>query len=129
MDEPIRPVDKINCKTKDGIVTFSGGSAANSFVDDFNNLSHSLTYAIAVSDNGGSSSELIRGQCGCFSALFPPRMLSLWANGSSPSVWWAQCRRPAEYDIEAFFYDFTIAEPGDFLPLRGLNARINSQLG
>ena len=46
------------------LVVFSGGSAANSLVDVFedviNNNSCSLTYVIPISDNGGSSSELIR---------------------------------------------------------------------
>jgi len=47
-----------------GIVVFSGGSAANSLVDVFNSLRESkdcpLSYIIPISDNGGSSSELIR---------------------------------------------------------------------
>lgn len=47
-----------------GIVIFSGGSAANCFVDELNSLASArnclLTYAVAISDNGGSSSELIR---------------------------------------------------------------------
>jgi hypothetical protein len=47
-----------------GIVVFSGGSAANNLVDVFNELAEhrqcSLTYIIPISDNGGSSSELIR---------------------------------------------------------------------
>ncbi len=47
-----------------GIVVFSGGSAANSLVDVFNSLRDSkncpLSYIIPISDNGGSSSELIR---------------------------------------------------------------------
>ncbi|KAH9843371.1 Uncharacterized protein family UPF0052 [Teratosphaeria destructans] len=47
-----------------GIVVFSGGSAANSLVDVFETVrqaNHStLSYVIPVSDNGGSSSELIR---------------------------------------------------------------------
>jgi hypothetical protein len=47
-----------------GIVVFSGGSAANSLVDVFNTVSSekdcSLSYVIPISDNGGSSSELIR---------------------------------------------------------------------
>lgn len=60
---------------KTGIVIFSGGSAANSLVDHFNVVASSrncqLIYAIAISDNGGSSSELIRGPlesflCRCF---------------------------------------------------------------
>lgn len=46
------------------IVVFSGGSAANSLVDVFNevieNNSCSLSYVLPTSDNGGSSSELIR---------------------------------------------------------------------
>ncbi|KAL8703538.1 MAG: hypothetical protein Q9201_003295 [Fulgogasparrea decipioides] len=46
------------------IAVFSGGSAANSLVDVFNELIEkndcSLSYIIPISDNGGSSSELIR---------------------------------------------------------------------
>ena len=46
------------------MVVFSGGSAANSLVDVFNELTEknnlSLSYIIPISDNGGSSSELIR---------------------------------------------------------------------
>ncbi|PGH11866.1 hypothetical protein AJ80_06931 [Polytolypa hystricis UAMH7299] len=47
-----------------GIVVFSGGSAANNIVDVFTALRESkdcpLSYIIPISDNGGSSSELIR---------------------------------------------------------------------
>ncbi|KAF2190268.1 UPF0052-domain-containing protein [Zopfia rhizophila CBS 207.26] len=47
-----------------GIVVFSGGSAANNLVDVFKtvreNKKGSLSYVIPISDNGGSSSELIR---------------------------------------------------------------------
>lgn len=47
-----------------GIVVFSGGSAANNLVDVFNAVRESkhcpLSYIIPISDNGGSSSELIR---------------------------------------------------------------------
>lgn len=47
-----------------GIVVFSGGSAANSLVDVFNRIIETkrcpLSYIIPISDNGGSSSELIR---------------------------------------------------------------------
>lgn len=50
--------------TRGGIVAFSGGSAANNLVDIFNqvieNKECSLSYVIPISDNGGSSSELIR---------------------------------------------------------------------
>jgi hypothetical protein len=52
-----------NFKTK-GIVVFSGGSAANNLVDVFATVREDkkcpLSYIIPISDNGGSSSELIR---------------------------------------------------------------------
>ena len=52
-----------NGKPKD-VVVFSGGSAANSLVDVFKTVAEnnksSLSYVIPISDNGGSSSELIR---------------------------------------------------------------------
>lgn len=47
-----------------GIVVFSGGSAANNLVDVFKAVREEkkcqLSYVIPISDNGGSSSELIR---------------------------------------------------------------------
>ncbi|KAH6642205.1 hypothetical protein C7974DRAFT_97203 [Boeremia exigua] len=47
-----------------GIVVFSGGSAANNLVDVFGTVREDkrcpLSYVIPISDNGGSSSELIR---------------------------------------------------------------------
>lgn len=47
-----------------GIVVISGGSAANNLVDVFNAVRETkdcpLSYIIPISDNGGSSSELIR---------------------------------------------------------------------
>lgn len=47
-----------------GLVVFSGGSAANNLVDVFSAVQESkqcsLSYIIPISDNGGSSSELIR---------------------------------------------------------------------
>jgi hypothetical protein len=47
-----------------GIVVFSGGSAANELVDVFSTVREDkkcpLNYIIPISDNGGSSSELIR---------------------------------------------------------------------
>lgn len=49
---------------RNGIVVFSGGSAANSLVDVFHDVAEArqkkLSYVIPISDNGGSSSELIR---------------------------------------------------------------------
>lgn len=51
-------------KQRDSIVVFSGGSAANFFVDVFNQVIDAkgcrLSYVIPISDNGGSSSEIIR---------------------------------------------------------------------
>lgn len=45
-------------------MVFSGGSAANNLVEVFNSVRESkdcpLSYIIPISDNGGSSSELIR---------------------------------------------------------------------
>lgn len=50
--------------TRNGIVVFSGGSAANNLVDLFNQVREAnnttLSYVVPISDNGGSSSELIR---------------------------------------------------------------------
>ncbi|KAG6013985.1 hypothetical protein E4U41_004935, partial [Claviceps citrina] len=47
-----------------GIVVFSGGSAANSLVDVFERVREAnnttLSYVIPISDNGGSTSEIIR---------------------------------------------------------------------
>jgi hypothetical protein len=50
--------------TAKGVVIFSGGSAANNLVDVFREVTEEkkrpLSYVIPISDNGGSSSELIR---------------------------------------------------------------------
>lgn len=60
-----------------GIVVFSGGSAANNLVDVFKKVAErresSLSYVIPISDNGGSTSELIRvfGGPGKFSSSMP----------------------------------------------------------
>ncbi len=47
-----------------GICVFSGGTAANVLVDVFDRIAHKrqcpLSYIIPISDNGGSSSEIIR---------------------------------------------------------------------
>jgi hypothetical protein len=57
------PTTNGNLKAK-GIVVFSGGSAANNLVDIFSTVREDkrcpLSYVIPISDNGGSSSELIR---------------------------------------------------------------------
>lgn len=50
--------------SRNNIVVFSGGSAANNLVDVFESVrsanGNSLKYIIPISDNGGSSSEIIR---------------------------------------------------------------------
>lgn len=49
--------------TRTGIVVFSGGSAANNLVDVFESVraaNGTLSYVIPISDNGGSTSEIIR---------------------------------------------------------------------
>ncbi|TKA79657.1 hypothetical protein B0A55_03434 [Friedmanniomyces simplex] len=62
--EPMAIPSILTLTTRNGIVVFSGGTAANSLVDVFDGVreaNHStLSYVIPVSDNGGSSSELIR---------------------------------------------------------------------
>lgn len=52
-------------QAKTGIVVFSGGSATNSLVDVFEGVraaanAATLSYVIPISDNGGSTSEIIR---------------------------------------------------------------------
>lgn len=42
------------------ICIFSGGSGANSVVESFLNLSPHVTFVLPISDNGGSTSEIIR---------------------------------------------------------------------
>lgn len=60
---PRRPISP-NANAQTGIVVFSGGSAANNLVDVFESVREvnqcTLSYVIPISDNGGSSSELIR---------------------------------------------------------------------
>lgn len=60
---PRRPINP-NPSGHSGIVVFSGGSAANNLVDVFETVREAnqgrLSYVIPISDNGGSSSELIR---------------------------------------------------------------------
>ena len=58
------PMPRVESPSRQGIVVFSGGSAANSLVNVFNEIVQkrrcSLDYVIPISDNGGSSSEVIR---------------------------------------------------------------------
>jgi 2-phospho-L-lactate transferase/gluconeogenesis factor (CofD/UPF0052 family) len=60
---PRRPLSP-NPSSHGGIVVFSGGSAANNLVDVFEHVRQAnqctLSYVIPISDNGGSTSEIIR---------------------------------------------------------------------
>ncbi|OCK93193.1 UPF0052-domain-containing protein [Cenococcum geophilum 1.58] len=60
----LTPSTVVNGVKPKGIVVFSGGSAANNLVDVFKTVTENkkctLSYVIPISDNGGSSSELIR---------------------------------------------------------------------
>lgn len=53
-----------NTSSRDHVLVFSGGSAANNLVDVFERVraanQTSLSYVIPISDNGGSTSEIIR---------------------------------------------------------------------
>lgn len=53
-----------NSQLQGGLAVFSGGSAANNLVDVFEQVREAnqctLSYVIPISDNGGSSSEIIR---------------------------------------------------------------------
>ncbi|KAF9586331.1 hypothetical protein BGW38_006813 [Lunasporangiospora selenospora] len=43
-----------------GIVVFSGGTACNSLVQLLQNMTPNVTYVLGISDNGGSTSEILR---------------------------------------------------------------------
>lgn len=45
---------------KRSITVISGGTAANNLVDIFSNISENVTFVLPISDNGGSTSEIIR---------------------------------------------------------------------
>ncbi|KHN99747.1 UPF0052 domain protein [Metarhizium album ARSEF 1941] len=61
---PATPGSAPTAAARTAIVVFSGGSAANSLVDVFERVREanktSLSYVIPISDNGGSTSEIIR---------------------------------------------------------------------
>lgn len=63
-----------------GLSVFSGGTAANFLVDVFDQITAKrncpLRYIIPISDNGGSSSELIRVLGGPSKLLEPPSTVS-----------------------------------------------------
>lgn len=61
---PSRPSRSRSPGPRSQIVVFSGGSAANNLVDVFERVREAndtcLSYVIPISDNGGSTSEIIR---------------------------------------------------------------------
>ncbi|PNY25638.1 Uncharacterized protein TCAP_04435 [Tolypocladium capitatum] len=61
---PSSPRRPVSPGPRGGLVVFSGGSAANSLVDVFERVREanraSLSYVMPISDNGGSTSEIIR---------------------------------------------------------------------
>jgi hypothetical protein len=72
-----------------GIAVFSGGTAANFLVDVFDKITTGkkcpLRYIIPISDNGGSSSELIR-VFGGPSEKQPPRRCTILMTTDLPQV-------------------------------------------
>lgn len=62
--EALAPVQTLALGNGRGLVVFSGGSAANNLVDIFADMSQkrscNLSYVIPISDNGGSTSEIVR---------------------------------------------------------------------
>ncbi|KAK4191460.1 putative gluconeogenesis factor [Podospora australis] len=73
-----------------GITVFSGGTAANSLVDLFNKIveprKRHLSYVIPISDNGGSSSELIRFVGGPSVGDIRSRLVRLIPNNQSDEM-------------------------------------------
>lgn len=70
------------------IVVFSGGSAANSLVDVFNGLlspRRRVTYVIGISDNGGSTSEILRVFGGPGIGDVRSRLIRLVPNRTGPA--------------------------------------------
>ena len=83
IDSTISPQRSGIAIPRSGIVVFSGGSAANSLVEIFNEVREAnnttLSYVIPISDNGGSSSELIRVFGG--PGIVPPYLTSMFSQG------------------------------------------------
>ncbi|KAH7272987.1 hypothetical protein FSOLCH5_003251 [Fusarium solani] len=73
-----------------GLVVFSGGSAANNLVDVFESVREAnqctLSYVIPISDNGGSSSEIIRVFGGPGIGDVRSRLVRLIPNDGSPET-------------------------------------------
>ncbi|KAJ4141614.1 hypothetical protein NW768_000829 [Fusarium equiseti] len=87
---PITPVPASQPPSVTGIVVFSGGSAANNLVDVFESLREAnhctLSYVIPISDNGGSSSEIIRVFGGPGIGDVRSRLVRLIPNDGNPET-------------------------------------------
>ena len=53
-------IDQMPTPTKPKIVVFSGGTGGNAIVPAIQAISHNVTYILPISDNGGSTSEILR---------------------------------------------------------------------
>lgn len=124
------PVPGESVKPK-GIVVFSGGSAANNLVDVFKTVAErkecSLSYVIPISDNGGSTSELIRvfGGPGESSSLSQRKILTSTKESVICEVsalpFGTSCRFPDRCPQVVWFGSFPKTET-----LRGLPSRPSS---
>ncbi|OQO14362.1 hypothetical protein B0A48_01238 [Cryoendolithus antarcticus] len=87
---PLKPTRAASPTRRGGIVVFSGGSAANNLVDVFEELraanQTTLSYVIPISDNGGSSSEIIRVFGGPGIGDVRSRLVRLIPDSSAESV-------------------------------------------
>ncbi|CAG9992690.1 unnamed protein product [Clonostachys byssicola] len=81
-------VPGVNSQLQGGLVVFSGGSAANNLVDVFEHVRDAnqctLSYVIPISDNGGSSSEIIRVFGGPGIGDVRSRLVRLIPNNDNP---------------------------------------------
>jgi 2-phospho-L-lactate transferase/gluconeogenesis factor (CofD/UPF0052 family) len=79
-----------NIYPPNGITVFSGGSAANNLVDVFEGVRDvnqcSLSYVIPISDNGGSTSEIIRVFGGPGETAVPTRLQKVMHANSTPGI-------------------------------------------
>ncbi|KAM5351158.1 hypothetical protein ACJ41O_003881 [Fusarium nematophilum] len=87
---PRRPITPSPGYPPWGLVVFSGGSAANNLVDVFESVREAnqctLSYVIPISDNGGSSSEIIRVFGGPGIGDVRSRLVRLIPNDGNPET-------------------------------------------
>lgn len=80
MSTPTRPAEDASSRRFPSVVVVSGGSAGNEILDAFVAHFEKVSFILPVSDNGGSSSEIIRWaffQTGC------PRLLAYFSGQST----------------------------------------------